>query len=145
MSTAASSPFKPASWNSEPARLVPTSAAASVAPCSPCALLCSQVAPSVENEWIRTTHVGSLPRAAKGQSSDIMEIVRMQLAGGIDIINDGEWSRDNYVRSTFAPTSPHVLRHAPSRPTPAASSPSSASCQTTWACPPTCCAVPAVA
>ena len=54
--------------------------------------------PSAEDNWIRTTHVGSLPRAAKGESGDIMEIVRMQLACGLDIINDGEWSRDNYVR-----------------------------------------------
>ena len=54
--------------------------------------------PSADDDWIRTTHVGSLPRAAKGESGDIMEIVRMQLACGLDIINDGEWSRDNYVR-----------------------------------------------
>ena len=70
--------------------------------------------PSVEDEWIRTTHVGSLPRAAKGESGDIMEIVRMQLASGLDIINDGEWSRDNYVRlrsCTLAPT------HHPTTPT----------------------------
>merc|ERR1712166_1327023 len=68
--------------------------------------------PSAEDNWIRTTHVGSLPRAAKGESGDIMEIVRMQLACGIDIINDGEWSRDNYVR-LHSRTSPHS--HSPSQ------------------------------
>ena len=82
-------------------------------------------APSMEDQWIRTTHVGSLPRAAKGQSSDIMEIVRMQLASGLDVINDGEWSRDNYVRQQLSSLSlPH-----PAQPTPCP-----ASCLTTQAC-----------
>ena len=74
---------------------------------------CEAPAPSVEDQWIRTTHVGSLPRASKGQSSDITEIVRMQLACGLDIINDGEWSRDNYVSTHLAPTSPSSPDLAP--------------------------------
>ena len=75
---------------------------------------------SFDDEWIRTTHVGSLPRAAKGESGDVMEIVRRQLACGIDMINDGEWSRDNYVRpgppcTALPPNAPRPGR--PSRPT----------------------------
>ena len=75
---------------------------------------------SFDDDWIRTTHVGSLPRAAKGESGDVMEIVRRQLACGIDMINDGEWSRDNYVRpgppcTALPPNVPRPGR--PSRPT----------------------------
>ena len=77
---------------------------------------CEAAAPSVEDQWIRTTHVGSLPRASKGESSDITEIVRMQLACGLDIINDGEWSRDNYVSTHLAPPRPTSPPLAPPRP-----------------------------
>uniref|UniRef100_A0A7S3T906 Carrier domain-containing protein n=1 Tax=Emiliania huxleyi TaxID=2903 RepID=A0A7S3T906_EMIHU len=45
--------------------------------------------------WIQTTHVGSLPRAPN--ASDTGKIISQQVDVGIDIINDGEWSRDNYV------------------------------------------------
>ena len=96
---------------------------------------CEAAAPSVEDQWIRTTHVGSLPRASKGESSDITEIVRMQLACGLDIINDGEWSRDNYVSTLLAPprpNSPHTSPHlAPPRPT----SPHLAPRRPTWTHP----------
>jgi len=45
--------------------------------------------------WIQTTHVGSLPRAPN--ASDTGKIISQQVDVGLDIINDGEWSRDNYV------------------------------------------------
>merc|ERR1719419_768888 len=48
----------------------------------------------LEAQWIRTTHVGSLPRV-KGQKLD--DIVAAQIDAGIDIINDGEFQRENYI------------------------------------------------
>jgi len=48
----------------------------------------------MEAQWIRTTHVGSLPRV-KGQKLD--DVVAAQIATGIDIINDGEFQRENYI------------------------------------------------
>lgn len=49
----------------------------------------------VPNAWIRTSHVGSLPRP-KGEI-DLGSILREQLSVGIDVVNDGEWTRDNYI------------------------------------------------
>ena len=44
--------------------------------------------------WIRTTHVGSLPRPADG-ILDLNQVIAQQ--GCLDIINDGEWGRENYI------------------------------------------------
>lgn len=49
--------------------------------------------PSGNDHWVRTTHVGSLPRSAQGMET----IVAQQLGLGIDWINDGEWTRENYI------------------------------------------------
>ena len=46
------------------------------------------------NRWFEVTHIGSLPRDA---SFGIEEVVRRQVDCGVDVINDGEWSRPNYV------------------------------------------------
>jgi 5-methyltetrahydropteroyltriglutamate--homocysteine methyltransferase len=46
--------------------------------------------------WICTTHVGSLPRPADG-NFDLERIIQQQVEAGVDMINDGEWSRDNYI------------------------------------------------
>jgi len=48
----------------------------------------------MEAQWIRTTHVGSLPRR-KNQSLD--DILEAQITAGIDVINDGEFMRENYI------------------------------------------------
>ena len=45
--------------------------------------------------WIRTTHVGSLPRPADG-TLDLNQVIAQQ-ADCVDIINDGEWGRENYI------------------------------------------------
>lgn len=47
------------------------------------------------NVWIRTTHVGSLPRPADG-ILDLNKVI-LQQADCVDIINDGEWGRENYI------------------------------------------------
>lgn len=45
--------------------------------------------------WIRTTHIGSLPRGdANTKMSDIID---KQVNAGVDWINDGEWTRENYI------------------------------------------------
>jgi 5-methyltetrahydropteroyltriglutamate--homocysteine methyltransferase len=57
------------------------------------------------NDHIRTTHTGSLPRPA-GLTPDapdadvaraVAEVVRRQLAAGLDVINDGEAGKPNYA------------------------------------------------
>jgi len=48
----------------------------------------------MEAQWIRTTHVGSLPRR-KSQTLD--DVVEAQCKAGIDVINDGEFMRENYI------------------------------------------------
>jgi len=48
------------------------------------------------SSWIRTTHVGSLPRPADGDF-DLSRVLKLQLEAGLDVINDGEWTRDNYI------------------------------------------------
>lgn len=48
-----------------------------------------------ERPWFEVTHVGSLPR--ENNDSSIESVVRRQLACGVDVVNDGEWSRPNYV------------------------------------------------
>jgi hypothetical protein len=45
--------------------------------------------------------VGSLPRAARGETLGIRDIIRMQKEAGFDVINDGEWSRSDYVSDTL--------------------------------------------
>jgi hypothetical protein len=54
---------------------------------------------AVDNEprdWILTTHVGSLPRPA-GTELAASAIIAAQRAAGVSVINDGEWSRENYI------------------------------------------------
>ena len=46
-------------------------------------------------DWILTTHVGSLPRPTK--DTPLCEVVRLQDECGIDVVNDGEWARENYI------------------------------------------------
>ena len=63
------------------------------------------VAPPPPADWILTTHVGSLPRAivdpATGEITvpelDARIIIDQQRATGLSVINDGEWSRENYI------------------------------------------------
>ncbi|CAJ1424691.1 unnamed protein product [Effrenium voratum] len=55
--------------------------------------------PSPSKPWIRTTHVGSLPRPA-GQLH-LAEVI-VQQAGCVDVINDGEWGRDNYIADVIS-------------------------------------------
>jgi hypothetical protein len=52
--------------------------------------------------WIRTTHVGSLPRAARDEGLGIRDIVRRQREAGFDVINDGEWSRSDYISDSLS-------------------------------------------
>jgi len=57
---------------------------------------------AVPSDWILTTHVGSLPRATKDGANLTGElpartIVDLQRETGLTVINDGEWSRDNYI------------------------------------------------
>lgn len=52
--------------------------------------------------WIMTTHVGSLPRPARGEDTDPRAVIKRQLELGINIVNDGEWGRDNYISSLVA-------------------------------------------
>jgi len=47
------------------------------------------------DSWVRTTHIGSLPRGKPGAS--LSEVIKLQLDAGMDWINDGEWSRENYI------------------------------------------------
>ena len=53
------------------------------------------------NCWIRTTHVGSLPRPNDG-NLDVEQVIDQQKAVSVDIINDGEWVRDNYIADVIA-------------------------------------------
>jgi len=53
-------------------------------------------AATMENSWIRTTHVGSLPRPTDG-NFDLGRVIQQQEEAGVDIVNDGEWTRDNYI------------------------------------------------
>ncbi|CAE7379778.1 metE, partial [Symbiodinium microadriaticum] len=46
--------------------------------------------------WIRTTHVGSLPRPNHSKL-DMEQVVAEQEMAAVDIINDGEWVRDSYI------------------------------------------------
>ena len=76
---------------------------------------------------ILTTHVGSLPRpddlaqmlAARDRrelsdmaafetrvASGIAEVVRLQTDAGIDVVNDGEWSKPDY--STYVLSLIHI-------------------------------------
>lgn len=48
------------------------------------------------SEWIQTTHVGSLPRST-GSELHAAEIILLQRKAGLHVINDGEWSRENYI------------------------------------------------
>ena len=50
----------------------------------------------LESDWILTTHVGSLPRAT-GTALAASAIIEAQMAAGLSVINDGEWSRENYI------------------------------------------------
>jgi 5-methyltetrahydropteroyltriglutamate--homocysteine methyltransferase len=59
----------------------------------------AMVAPSSADNseaWIRTTHVGSLPRPADSKI-DLARVIQQQADAGVDVVNDGEWSRDNYI------------------------------------------------
>jgi len=51
------------------------------------------------HDWIRSTHVGSLPRI---QRATLEDIIQRQVDIGIDWINDGEWSRDNYISDVIS-------------------------------------------
>ncbi|CAK8997635.1 unnamed protein product [Durusdinium trenchii] len=49
-----------------------------------------------DGQWIRTTHVGSLPRPEKsGNPIDL--VILQQTEIDLDVINDGEWGRENYI------------------------------------------------
>jgi len=52
-----------------------------------------------ESEWIKSTHVGSLPRR-KGATLD--EMVRMQREAGVDVVNDGEMTRADYISDVLS-------------------------------------------
>jgi len=68
----------------------------------------------MEVEWIRTTHVGSLPRI-KNQTLD--DVVAAQIAAGIDIINDGEFQRENYISDVVSRIEGlHVSKHLVAMP-----------------------------
>ena len=54
-------------------------------------------------EWIRTTHVGSLPRQLPDATVMSVEaIIAKQLSTGISFINDGECTRENYVSEALS-------------------------------------------
>ena len=44
--------------------------------------------------WFAATHVGSLPREP---GATIADVVARQVACGVDVVNDGEYGRENYV------------------------------------------------
>eukprot|EP00403_Amphidinium_massartii_P010059 CAMPEP_0178412462 /NCGR_PEP_ID=MMETSP0689_2-20121128/22028_1 /TAXON_ID=160604 /ORGANISM="Amphidinium massartii, Strain CS-259" /LENGTH=490 /DNA_ID=CAMNT_0020033711 /DNA_START=66 /DNA_END=1540 /DNA_ORIENTATION=+ len=46
-------------------------------------------------EWVRCTHIGSLPRG--NSDTRLEDIIRHQAEAGVDWINDGEWTRENYI------------------------------------------------
>eukprot|EP00613_Pedinella_sp_CCMP2098_P074214 CAMPEP_0171913182 /NCGR_PEP_ID=MMETSP0993-20121228/11575_1 /TAXON_ID=483369 /ORGANISM="non described non described, Strain CCMP2098" /LENGTH=2101 /DNA_ID=CAMNT_0012547131 /DNA_START=37 /DNA_END=6342 /DNA_ORIENTATION=+ len=51
-----------------------------------------------DGEWIRTTHVGSLPRSMPdGSELSTAALVAKQVAVGVSCINDGESTRENYI------------------------------------------------
>jgi acyl carrier protein len=51
--------------------------------------------------WICTTHVGSLPRPTDG-NFEFERVIQQQVDAGIDIVNDGEWIRDNYIADVIS-------------------------------------------
>lgn len=56
----------------------------------------------VDSAWIRTTHVGSLPRQMPdGLPLSLKAVISKQLATGISCINDGEYTRENYVSESL--------------------------------------------
>ena len=57
---------------------------------------CAEEGGTLSGDWILTTHVGSLPRAT-GTELSSAAIIAMQQAAGLHVINDGEWSRENYI------------------------------------------------
>ena len=60
-------------------------------------LIVSPAPPSPTADWIETTHVGSLPRPTASGELSAKSIIDMQRAAGLSVVNDGEWSRDNYI------------------------------------------------
>ena len=82
-----------------PAPVVPAMPAMVVAKQVPSATtLCPQLAAESQlgiDTWVRTTHVGSLPRPADG-ILDLNQVIAQQ-EGCVDVINDGEWGRENYI------------------------------------------------
>mmetsp|Transcript_17321 Transcript_17321/g.59359 ORF Transcript_17321/g.59359 Transcript_17321/m.59359 type:complete len:1386 (-) Transcript_17321:194-4351(-) len=81
---------------SAPAKAAPVAAAKAVSASAKTAgvLRADEVSSSVP-VWFAVTHVGSLPRASA--DTPVAEVLAAQLACGVDIVNDGEWSRPNYV------------------------------------------------
>ena len=55
--------------------------------------------PGPESDWIRTTHVGALPRDTGDEEVELCAsaLIARQRAAGISIINDGEWSRESFA------------------------------------------------
>ncbi|KAJ8604901.1 hypothetical protein CTAYLR_004322 [Chrysophaeum taylorii] len=56
----------------------------------------TQPPPPLGDPWFEVTHVGSLPRDGLG------DVVARQVACGVDVVNDGEWGRPNYVSELVA-------------------------------------------
>ncbi|CAE8590436.1 unnamed protein product [Polarella glacialis] len=55
--------------------------------------------PQGVNSWVRTTHVGSLPRPS---GTSLEDIISKQIDAGIDWMNDGEWTRENYISDALS-------------------------------------------
>ncbi|CAE8620161.1 unnamed protein product [Polarella glacialis] len=55
--------------------------------------------PQGVNSWVRTTHVGSLPRPS---GTSLEDIISKQIEAGVDWMNDGEWTRENYISDALS-------------------------------------------
>ena len=52
-----------------------------------------------DGEWIKTTHVGSLPRKKGATLEDMIDI---QLEAGMQVVNDGEMTRADYISDVLS-------------------------------------------
>ena len=103
-------PLLPRKVQEPPRNVAPASVAASVSPLPANGFEVSAAmqepkqsvsSEDLSNCWIRTTHVGSLPRP-NDANLDVEEAIAQQEAVSVDIINDGEWVRDNYIADVIA-------------------------------------------
>ena len=84
------------SWSSKP--ITPAAAMPESYP-----VACNDVDEAFNNihdgEWIQTTHVGSLPRKKGASLEDMIDI---QLEVGMQIVNDGEMTRADYISDVLS-------------------------------------------